>query len=467
MIFLYNMKSNVTTSNNVINEINYNGNIQNTNNNLRGSTDSINNDDKDNNNDEPDFHNEVINSYNRNKKSIFRILKEMIEYLFEFQPLKMLYEFIVGEPRQLVKEITLETCKSVYGNKNFIPKQDRRLPPMLYTFPGSGNTWARLLIEYGTGIYTGSVYNDKTLKEPLKGEFSCDWTVSVIKVHPHTHAIEPLLGLGGRFNSDQQKCYKGGINKFERAILLIRNPFDSIWSEYQRRLTQSHIDGIHRNGFDWGRWQANAATMSHLYYEMHNRHYATIFKKLKKGNILLVRYEDLYNKTTRVETLAKVLRFLKARPPKDRMECAFILSQSKKALRSIDTNKYMTKDLAYIQNISCRMWSLFGNFAERYGYTPWRNENCSGFDPIPRVRVGPQGEYNKKWMKKGQKDLNYAGLENKKETFKIKKRKGNEDEIVKQALDIHSTTLQQGLSLDEAQSITGISNVGKDKAVWI
>jgi hypothetical protein len=179
-----------------------------------------------------------------------------------------------------------------------------------------------------------------------------------------------------------------------------------------------------------------------------------------------VKYEDLYNKTTRIETLAKVIRFLKVRPPKDRLECAFILSQSKKALRSIDTNKYMTKDLAYQRNISCRMWSLFGNFAERYGYTSWKNENCTGFEPIPKVRVGPQGEYNKKWMRKGQKDLNYAGIEGKKET-KIKKRKGNEEDVAKQALEIHSMTLQQGLSLDEAQSIGGISNVGKDKAVWI
>jgi hypothetical protein len=26
---------------------------------------------------------------------------------------------------------------------------------MLYTFPGSGNSWCRLLVEYATGIYSG------------------------------------------------------------------------------------------------------------------------------------------------------------------------------------------------------------------------------------------------------------------------------------------------------------------------
>ena len=31
------------------------------------------------------------------------------------------------------------------------------------SFPGSGNTWVRYLIERATGIYTGSFYNDGVL----------------------------------------------------------------------------------------------------------------------------------------------------------------------------------------------------------------------------------------------------------------------------------------------------------------
>lgn len=36
---------------------------------------------------------------------------------------------------------------------------------LLISFPGSGNTWVRYLIERATGIYTGSVGNDPTLHE--------------------------------------------------------------------------------------------------------------------------------------------------------------------------------------------------------------------------------------------------------------------------------------------------------------
>jgi hypothetical protein len=128
---------------------------------------------------------------------------------------------------------------------------------MLYTFPGSGNTWGRLLIERATGVYTGSVYNDKTLLDALPGEFTCDWSVSVVKVHPHTHTFKDLYD--GTFNSDANKCKRGSVKRFERAVLLIRNPYDSIWSEYQRRVTQSHVSGIPKSKFDWHRWQANAA----------------------------------------------------------------------------------------------------------------------------------------------------------------------------------------------------------------
>ena len=34
---------------------------------------------------------------------------------------------------------------------------------MLASFPGSGNTWTRYMIERATGFYTGAVGNDGTL----------------------------------------------------------------------------------------------------------------------------------------------------------------------------------------------------------------------------------------------------------------------------------------------------------------
>ena len=79
-------------------------------------------------------------------------------------------------------ELSYEECYKKYGKSTYLIGKNMRKPAMLYTFPGSGNTWGRLLIDKASGIYSGSVYNDKTLLTALPGEMTCDWSVSVVKV---------------------------------------------------------------------------------------------------------------------------------------------------------------------------------------------------------------------------------------------------------------------------------------------
>ena len=123
------------------------------------------------------------------------------------------------------------------------------------------------------GIYTGSVYNDMSLIETLPGEFTCNKSVSVIKVHPHTHTFT-TLNSGRYWYSDNQKCLYANFTKFNRAVLLVRNPYDSIWSEYQRLVSRSHVEGVQKANFDWSRWHANAADLSHAYHRMLSNDYA-------------------------------------------------------------------------------------------------------------------------------------------------------------------------------------------------
>ena len=58
----------------------------------------------------------------------------------------------------LKRSITPEQCQASYSQRSFLPSSSTSqiLPPMLYTFPGSGNSWCRLLVEYATGIYSGT-----------------------------------------------------------------------------------------------------------------------------------------------------------------------------------------------------------------------------------------------------------------------------------------------------------------------
>ena len=48
------------------------------------------------------------------------------------------------------------------GNVSF-GQPGQFLPTTLSSYPGSGNTWVRYLIEEFTGTYTGSIYNDNKL----------------------------------------------------------------------------------------------------------------------------------------------------------------------------------------------------------------------------------------------------------------------------------------------------------------
>ena len=98
------------------------------------------------------------------------------------------------------------------------------LPALLWSFPGSGNTYVRQLMEAASGLRSGSIHYDYSLVMQLPGEawphrtaeecarFSC------IKAHAVTDATLRTL-CDGHIRS---------------AILLVRHPLKAIWSDYQR-----------------------------------------------------------------------------------------------------------------------------------------------------------------------------------------------------------------------------------------
>ncbi|XP_031639557.1 uncharacterized protein LOC116351575, partial [Contarinia nasturtii] len=85
----------------------------------------------------------------------------------------------------------------------------------LASFPGSGNTWLRYLLQQATGIYTGSVYKDfGLLKSGFPAEHVCNSSVLVVKTH---------------------EWGQNAWSKFSRAILLVRDPSRSILAEFNRQ----------------------------------------------------------------------------------------------------------------------------------------------------------------------------------------------------------------------------------------
>ncbi|CAH1780856.1 unnamed protein product [Owenia fusiformis] len=111
----------------------------------------------------------------------------------------------------------ISTCQPLHYSKRLLPVT------ALYSFPGSGNTWMRHLIQQITGIYTGAVYNDTILKKHgFPGEGQTDGHVIVVKTH---------------------RVYFLPRGKYKRAIIIIRNPFDAFLAEF-KRLNGGHVSEI-------------------------------------------------------------------------------------------------------------------------------------------------------------------------------------------------------------------------------
>ncbi|GIY42585.1 WSCD family member CG9164 [Caerostris extrusa] len=85
----------------------------------------------------------------------------------------------------------------------------------LASFPGSGNTWIRYLVQQSTGILTGSVYRDYSLKRNgYPAESVANGSVLLIKTHEWGETTR---------------------QKFNKAVLLIRDPYGCLVAEFNRR----------------------------------------------------------------------------------------------------------------------------------------------------------------------------------------------------------------------------------------
>ena len=104
----------------------------------------------------------------------------------------------------------------------------------LVSFHGSGNTWVRHLIEQATGVFTGSIYCDPGLKVAFPGESIVSGNVIVTKTHRCDSVELP----------DDIRMFTGK-RIYDKAILLVRNPYDALVSEANRRWNSKHSVNDH------------------------------------------------------------------------------------------------------------------------------------------------------------------------------------------------------------------------------
>ncbi len=113
----------------------------------------------------------------------------------------------------------------------------------LVSFHGSGNTWLRYLLEQASGIYSGAIYCDPSLKTTFPGEGIAGGSVVVVKTHQTDSLKLPILVQ-----------VSSGKEVYDKAILLVRDPFDALVSEANRRWSERrsvdrHIGLAEENDF--------------------------------------------------------------------------------------------------------------------------------------------------------------------------------------------------------------------------
>lgn len=166
------------------------------------------------------------------------------------------------------------TCKPVRLSRQPLPLT------ALASFPGSGNTWIRHLLQQATGIATGSVYKDTVLQQlGFPGEGVLNKSVLVVKTH--------------QWGEKERKNY-------ERSILLIRDPFNALLSEFNRQYG-GHLGHAQEMHFkkEWKSYVFDAAKN----WMALNRDWLNF-----SGPLYIVHYEDF--KSDPANQLSRLLKFL-------------------------------------------------------------------------------------------------------------------------------------------------------------
>ncbi|KAJ8040170.1 WSC domain-containing protein 2 [Holothuria leucospilota] len=238
----------------------------------------------------------------------------------------------------------------------------------LASFPRSGNTWTRQLLEHATGIYTGSIY----------------WKAERRKV-----GSKIFLGGNIPFDTGSTLCTKVHvfnaqmIKTFHRGtILLLRNPYRAIVSEAFR----SH-KGVKGAGKKFVKSRAFHifAGWTRFVRKHADRWLGTAINWCRKSSrLLVVNYEDLQENTS--EELMRMIKFLKQPLDMTRITCAVQeLPSSQSTGVSLGSFGLRSKTYLTFDPFTKRMHErLDGHIATvnatliRYGHAPLPNYEEAG-----------------------------------------------------------------------------------------
>ena len=222
----------------------------------------------------------------------------------------------------------------------------------------------------------------------MNGESRCDKKTIVIKGHPKDfildtndkHLRRPVVRP--TLTDSISKCENGTIYGFERFVIITRDPFHTLWADYQlgKTSTHEHNKGILKSKFDLIDFTKHVTFNTKVLAETFDTLYVQIMKTFPQlGNdYIIIRYEDLINPITRYDQIRMILSFIPYSIDEERLDCAFALSDDPSTHRHID-DRMMTIDEAYASDeLVCKIWNILlaKINVTNYGYKPWRDIKC-------------------------------------------------------------------------------------------
>lgn len=269
---------------------------------------------------------------------------------------------------------------ATYDTRTLIPadKMWNRSQVLLLSFPGSGNTWARLLVEKVTGVHTGSIYSDDSLSNLFETEVKCGLRLSAVKGHP-----ESFFRCGPKDShlciyskKEYLKCKSGRILDFKRFLFVARDPMKALFAEFQRLMTGgSHTGVLLRADHFKPLWlKMSMEIVDQMAFDWETKIYPLMVMHSPQ-DFHVIKYENLTAVERRFDELAPVATFLGFKYDKSRIECAFISNDTSQVRRKslLSLNLFLQYNLRH----TCEMWRRIRHYSQNMSYgMPLPNLKC-------------------------------------------------------------------------------------------
>mmetsp|Transcript_22031 Transcript_22031/g.63169 ORF Transcript_22031/g.63169 Transcript_22031/m.63169 type:complete len:383 (+) Transcript_22031:230-1378(+) len=173
------------------------------------------------------------------------------------------------------------------------------IPTVLASYPGSGSTITRLLIEMTTGVWTGSIYGDGSLYNSLPHPFCGEMTTrSVVAIKSH-----------GPWEGQHTVVFA------KRAVLMLRSPFTAIPSyfnwfhTFHKKGAQAQQHQMQAPEEEWIQWRGNNVKNQTEAWVHHFSYWMDRFNS--SDTLFVAKFDDLvHDGTSGPRVLSEIVNFL-------------------------------------------------------------------------------------------------------------------------------------------------------------